>query len=268
MRQDAAGASCQRQLPCGFQEKRFCMNLTIDQGNSSAKVSVFDGNDIVAVARFDLLSISALARIIKVYDVGAAAYSSVVRKPDARIMELLRKRVKRFICLDENTPLPVTIEYDTPHTLGHDRIAAAVGATTCAPGHDVLIVDAGTAVTLDIVTADCRFLGGNISPGLHMRFEALNNYTSRLPLVDCSGEVPLIGHDTVTAIRAGVVGGLVSEIESYIDKIAARMGDGLAVIFTGGDCKFLASQVSRKVMVVDNLLSIGLNRILSYNENI
>lgn len=244
------------------------MNLTIDQGNSSAKVSVFDGNDIVAVARFDLLSISALARIIKVYDVGAAAYSSVVRKPDARIMELLRKRVKRFICLDENTPLPVTIEYDTPHTLGHDRIAAAVGATTCAPGHDVLIVDAGTAVTLDIVTADCRFLGGNISPGLHMRFEALNNYTSRLPLVDCSGEVPLIGHDTVTAIRAGVVGGLVSEIESYIDKIATRMGDGLAVIFTGGDCKFLASQVSRKVMVVDNLLSIGLNRILSYNENI
>lgn len=262
------GSACRKAGVARFSRETVCMNLTIDQGNSSAKVSVFDGNDIVAVARFDLLSISALARIIKVYGVGAAAYSSVVRKPDTRIMELLRKRVKRFIYLDENTPLPVTIEYDTPHTLGHDRIAAAVGAATCAPGRNILIVDAGTAVTLDIVTADCRFLGGNISPGLHMRFEALNNYTSRLPLVDYTGDIPLIGHDTVTAIRAGVVGGLVSEIESYIDKIAARMGDELAVIFTGGDCKFLASQVARKVMVVDNLLSIGLNRILSYNENI
>ncbi len=243
------------------------MNLTIDQGNSSAKVSVFDGNDIVAVARFDLLSISALVRIIKNYDVRAAAYSSV-RKPDGRIMELLRKKVKKFIYLDENTPLPVKIDYDTPHTLGHDRIAAAVGAVTCAPGRNVLIVDAGTAVTLDIVTADGRFLGGNISPGLHMRFEALNNYTSRLPLVDYKGELPLIGHNTVTAIRAGVVGGLVSEIESFIDKISARIGGDLVVVFTGGDCKFLASQLSRKVKVVDNLLSIGLNRILSYNEDI
>lgn len=242
------------------------MNLTIDQGNSSAKVSVFNGNAIVAVARFDLLSISALERIIKVYDVKAAAYSSV-RKPDARIMDLLRHKVKNFIYLDENTPLPVSIDYDTPHTLGHDRIAAAVGAATYAPGQNVLIVDAGTAVTLDIVTADCRFLGGNISPGLHMRFEALHNYTSRLPLVDYKGEVPLIGHNTVTAIRAGVVGGLVSEIDSYIDKIKAEMGD-LTVIFTGGDCKFLASRVSHRVKVVDNLLSIGLNRILSYNENI
>ena len=128
-------------------------------------------------------------------------------------------------------------------------------------------MDAGTAVTLDIVSSDGHFLGGNISPGLHMRFEALNNYTSRLPLVDYTGEVPLIGHDTVTAIRAGVVGGLVSEIESYIDRIAAKLGS-VVVLFTGGDCKFLASLLSREVRVVDNLLSIGLNRILSYNENI
>lgn len=243
------------------------MNLTIDQGNSSAKVSVFRGNSIVAVARFDLLSISALAQLIKVYGVKEAIYSSV-REPDVRIMDLLRKKVKHFICLDENTPLPVAIDYSTPHTLGHDRIAAAVGAMTCAAGRNVLIVDAGTAVTLDTVTADGHFLGGNISPGLHMRFEALNNYTSRLPLVDYDGDIPLIGYDTVTAIRAGVVGGLVSEIECYIDKIAARMGDNLVVVFTGGDCKFLASKVSRDVMVVKNLLSIGLNRILSYNESI
>ena len=101
-----------------------------------------------------------------------------------------------------------------------------------------------------------------------MRFEALNNYTSRLPLVDYNGEVPLIGHNTVTAIRAGVVGGLVSEIEGYIDKIAAKMGNDLVVIVTGGDSNYLASRLSRQVSVVGNLLSIGLNRILIYNENI
>lgn len=243
------------------------MNLTIDEGNSSAKVSVFEGNDMVAVARFDLLSISALARIIKIYNVKAAAYSSV-RRPDARIIELLRKRVKKFICLDHNTPLPVTVDYDTPRTLGQDRIAAAVGATIFAPEQNVLIVDAGTAVTLDTVTADRHFLGGNISPGLHMRFEALNNYTSRLPLVDYNGEVPLIGHDTVTAIRAGVVRGLVSEIESYIDEIAGKIGSDLVVLITGGDSNYLASRMSRHVNVVNNLISIGLNRILTYNENI
>ena len=107
------------------------MNLTIDQGNSSAKVSVFDGNDMVAVARFDLLSISALARIIKSYGVNAAAYSSV-RRPDARIIELLRKRVKKFICLDHNTPLPVVIDYDSPCTLGQDRVAADTTFTITA----------------------------------------------------------------------------------------------------------------------------------------
>ena len=243
------------------------MNLTIDQGNSSAKVSIFDKGEIIAEARFDSMSPGSLLQFIKDYPVDAAVYSSV-QQPHPEIMGLLRNNVKTFIYLDENTPMPVVIDYATPSTLGHDRIAAAIGANTYAPGKNALIIDAGTAVTLDIVTADGHFKGGNISPGLKMRFEALNNFTSRLPLVNYEGDIPDIGYDTVTAIRSGVVGGLVAEIENFIDRMAALTGGDLTVIMTGGDSHFLAGMVQRETVVVENLLAIGLNRILSYNENI
>lgn len=242
-------------------------NLAIDQGNSSSKVYVFEGENIVDSFRFDTLSKTDLVPIYKKYDIHGAVISSV-QNEDKELNDWLQNNSERYIELTNRTSTPMNIKYNNAHLLGHDRIAAAVGAMSRVPGENVLVIDAGTAITLDVVNSNGTFLGGNISPGLSIRFQALNNYTDKLPLVTAEGEVPIIGHDTITAIRSGVVLGLVSEIEGYITRIANELGE-LKVFITGGDCHFLASHIKNPLIVDENLLANGLNRILLYNnENI
>ncbi len=86
--------------------------------------------------------------------------------------------------------MPLTISYATPETLGHDRIAAAAGARKLLPGSPLLIMDLGTAITIDFVTANGEYRGGNISPGLLTRFKSLHDHTARLPLVQKEPGIP------------------------------------------------------------------------------
>jgi type III pantothenate kinase len=242
------------------------LNLAIDQGNSSAKVSLFEGERLIVAQRYERLSCENLRSITAKNDVGAAIYSTV-QSLDAEIDGYLRENVDRYICLTHTTPMPLKIDYATPATLGHDRIAVAVGAMHERPGENLLIIDAGTAVTLDAVSKDGHFLGGNITPGLRIRFESLHNFTDKLPLVTEIGEIPPIGKDTETAIRAGVVNGLVAEIDGIVASLTRHFG-GLTVFITGGDGKFLASRMKFPSIEDDNLLAKGLNRIIIYNETI
>lgn len=145
------------------------LSLTIDQGNSSAKVSVFSGTTLLQSHRFERLAPGDLDLVMAGHAVTAAIYSSVVGN-DSQIEELLSAKGVRTYMLDERLPMPLAIDYATPSTLGHDRIAAAVGALTLVPGRDCLVVDAGTAVTYDYVTADAHFKGGNIAPGCRCAF--------------------------------------------------------------------------------------------------
>ena len=169
---------------------------------------------------------------------------------DSQIEELLSAKGVRTYMLDERLPMPLAIDYATPSTLGHDRIAAAVGALTLAPGRDCLVV-----------TADAHFKGGNIAPGLSLRFQALASHCVQLPRVDVGGDIPTVGYDTPTAIRSGVVLGLVAEIEM----LARRLGSP-AIVLTGGDSPLVADRISDNVIVDNDLVAKGLNRILEYNE--
>lgn len=243
------------------------VNLAIDYGNSSVKVAIFDGERLIAAKRMATLNAAEVKALAPECSVRHAIYSTV-RAADANVAEAVGLRADDVMALDHNTHVPLSIEYATPATLGHDRIAAAVGAAFTAQGQDCLIVDAGTAMTLDVVTADRRFLGGNISPGMRMRFEALHSHTGRLPLVDACGDIPMIGYDTATAIRSGVALGIAGEIESTIRRVSKQYGDNLKVILTGGDCRLIASLVDADVSVDEHLLMKGLNRILLYNEKI
>lgn len=243
------------------------VNLAIDQGNSSAKVALFDGETLVSERRYEELVPADIAEIASTYRVSRAIYSSV-RVEDTRLQDSVREIASKVVILDHNTPMPMAIDYATPATLGHDRIAAAVGAIYEAPGRNCMVIDAGTAVTLDTVTADCHYRGGNISPGLRMRFEALHHFTSRLPLADIDGDRPLIGYDTVTAIRSGVMLGLAGEINYYIDRVSREFGGDLDVIITGGDAAVLSEYIDPQPVIDENLLMKGLNRILLYNEQI
>jgi type III pantothenate kinase len=222
------------------------LNLIIDIGNTRVKAAVFDGGELVEMGD--------AAALATRYPVRRTIVSSVRGLP-----EWLPAGV---LVLGAATPVPLKNLYKTPATLGSDRLAAAVGAHTIFPDDDVLIVDLGTALTIDLVTRGGEFTGGNISPGLSMRLRMLHECTASLPLVEAPvGDIPLMGASTGEAIAAGVVNGMVHEIEGYVRRLPAAR-----IIFTGGDAKYFAERTKSTTFVHDDLILWGLNRILEYNE--
>ncbi len=238
-------------------------SLTIDQGNSAAKVIAWDGDVLIDHWTFDDFSLAKLIPIIDRYAPDSAIYSSVTEK-GSEVTNSLKTAGLRVIELTHETPLPIKIGYKTPATLGCDRIAAAAGAWNMYPNKDLLIVDLGTAITYDRITANGLYIGGNIAPGLRMRLEALNSYTARLPLVEAAGEVKLWGDSTSSALRAGAVNGVIGEISYYRN----RLGADAVTIVTGGDAQLIASRLDFEVEMRPHLVGEGLKSILRYNENI
>jgi type III pantothenate kinase len=192
------------------------------------------------------------------------AILSSVKAVDPELIGFLSTNFDRFIELDHHTSLPIENHYQTPETLGKDRIAAAVGANDLFPNQNILVIDAGTAITYDLISEKNEFLGGNISPGLQMRFKALNQFTGKLPLVDYSDEFQLIGTNTEQAIRAGVENGILYEIEGTIESFN-RNYENLQIVMTGGDSIFFDKKLNYSIFVHFNLTLIGLNRILEHN---
>ena len=242
-------------------------NLTIDNGNTSVKVAFFIGTELVATNRFMRRDVRLLDRFISTYKPDSAIMCSTASsEASQRVEELINQRCSRVMSLTHETPMPISLGYRTPQTLGRDRIATAVGAWSIAQGGDVLVIDAGTAITYDLVTADGCFVGGNIAPGLGLRFKSLHEHTGRLPLVDADGDAPVMGYDTQTAIRSGVLLGLLGEIRSCIATLKMSH-PGLTVFLTGGDGKLLHSRLGEEgVIYQEHLAAEGLNRIYLYNE--
>ena len=192
------------------------------------------------------------------------AILSAVSSVDAKLEYFLKSEFSYFLKIDHQTPVPIQNKYKTPETLGLDRLAAAVGANALFPDQDLLVIDAGTAITFDLVEKNGTFAGGNISPGLNCRFRALHEFTSRLPLVEASDEWPQIGLSTEDAIRAGVTTGMILEIEGMIE-LLRKNRPGLQAILTGGDALFFERRLKSPIFVKFEITLIGLNRILEYN---
>ena len=246
-------------------------NLTIDNGNTSVKVALYFGTQLVATNRFVRRDARLLERFISTYKPETAIVCSTASTAATeRICQLADNRCSRVIHLTHETPMPITLGYSTPHTLGRDRIATAVGAWGIAKRldneSDVLVIDAGTAITYDLVTADACFQGGNIAPGLSLRFKALHEHTGQLPLVQPDGDTPTVGYDTTTAIRSGVVLGLLGEIRNYISDLK-RSHPNLMVFLTGGDGRRLHQLLGdESIIYYEHLAAEGLNRIFLYNN--
>ncbi|MBQ7041834.1 MAG: type III pantothenate kinase [Muribaculaceae bacterium] len=237
-------------------------NLTIDQGNSAAKIVIWHNDAYVADSFHQELSVQDVKDIITQYNVSSAIYSSV-GVAGKEITTALRQACDNVIELTHETPMPIVLNYDTPETLGRDRIAAAVGAYDLFPGQNVLIVDMGTAVTYDILSDNAHFNGGNIAPGLKMRLDALHQLTARLPQVSHEGNSPTWGKDTETAIRAGAIYGIVGEISHY----KSILPDNTIVLLTGGWVNKIQGLLSFPTEIDEHLVNRGLNCILRYNEN-
>jgi type III pantothenate kinase len=238
-------------------------SVCIDIGNTLIKFAMFSNNDMV---HFELLEKNKIQRIVDFINekqITDAILSSVAEIPDDMV-SFLRQNLDHFINLDHLTPIPVVNLYETKETLGKDRLAAIVGAYYLYPNQNVLVIDAGSAITYDFVDSTGQYLGGNISPGIQMRYKALHTFTKRLPLLEPSLSIPSIGQNTNDAIRAGVQMGIIHEVDGAIDKFKELYPD-LRVLITGGDYKFFDNRLKNSIFVVSNLVLIGLNRILNYN---
>ncbi len=242
------------------------MNLVIDIGNSTIKIGVFDRTGIVKIGRCSLDDLQPIEELLRNHpNIKRAIISSVISIA-ASVEEVVAKHIGEVLLLDAKTPVPVENLYKSKDTLGKDRLAAAVGGNASFPGEPVLVIDAGTALTIEFINKKNQYLGGSISPGLKMRFRALHEFTGRLPFVRPEGSFDMPANETVASIISGVVFGIVSEIEgvvkAYKDKYA-----GLKVIMTGGDSGFLDELIKSSIFVDPDLVLKGLNRILEYNAD-
>ena len=241
------------------------MNLVLDLGNSFGKIAVCEDKQVIESATYEKISSREIAYFHTRYkELRGVIISSVVNY-SREIIDYLGNLYNLCIELDPSTSIPLVNRYRTPDTLGYDRIAAAVGAYTIYPETNVLVIDAGTAITYDIVTSEGEFMGGNISPGLEIRFKSLNKYTTRLPHLERPEEKPpLVGNSTREAIQSGIVNGLLFEIDGFIKTISQEYPQ-LQVVLTGGDANYFVGKLKSSIFVDLNLNLIGLNRILEHN---
>ncbi|MCM1521981.1 MAG: type III pantothenate kinase [Muribaculaceae bacterium] len=241
--------------------------LTIDQGNSEAKMALWEDTRLIDSRMDPTLKPAGISRFIEGHaPLAGAIYCSVARE-DVDIVCHLRHICPHTLRLGPETPTPLRIDYNTPQTLGADRVAAAVGAWADHSGHPILVVDAGTAVTYDLVSPDGVYCGGNIAPGITMNLRALHEFTARLPLIPFPSPMKalgsdLFGRDTRGAIARGAVDAVRASIEFY----RSRLPEDTVIVLGGGCGHHLASVCDFPVHVDDHLVSKGLNRILIYNE--
>ncbi len=241
-------------------------HLVIDRGNSACKWAFFGAGqeplEVLVTVSGEMLA----DEYFECYQPKAAIYASV-GPADEAFVEALRARVPRFFVYGLQMHIPIGNAYLSPRTLGLDRLAAAVGAWTLAPGRASLIVDMGTAITYDFLSADGCYQGGNIAPGIWLRFKILNQETAALPMVEAKTDFPAMGRDTETAIRAGVMQGIWHELQGYLQQYQAQDPD-LLCFLTGGDLSFFESRIKSPIFASKNLVLIGLNRILHDNVQI
>ena len=211
-------------------------------------------------------------RLFDLYDITDSIISSVVNI-EAAVVNTLNRRSQHFVLFDHMTPVPIVNRYDTPQTLGQDRLAAAVGAKSMCPNENLLIIDAGSAITYDFVSEEGEYLGGNIAPGLKMRFTMLQRMTKKLPLVEADDNelIPLFGTNTRDAIAAGVIRGVAYEVKGYMRTLREKMPH-FRTFLTGGNAPYILNNVrtsrneERELHYEKNLVLIGLNNILVYNK--
>ena len=239
------------------------MNLIVEQGNSATKVAVFHKGKIIYSSFYKDFKESDLIFLFDQFPLKNGIFSTVAETKE-ELIACMHNRLKRLFFFDERLLLPISIQCDAPETVGSDRIGAVVGATFLQPAADILVIDTGTAITYELVTASGIYLGGNISPGMTTRFRSLNQFTKLLPLIIEKEDVPLMGTCTETAILAGVVNGMVYEMDGFIDEIRKKY-PGIYIFLTGGHSIYFEKRLKNPIFAVSNLVLIGLNRILEYN---
>ena len=233
------------------------MNLVIDFGNTTGKAALFDSNGLFKI--FKSISIDSIDTIFNEHTIINTIISTT-----GISAEIIKKKVHgNCLVLNHKLNLPFTLDYKTPETLGLDRIAGVAGAQLLFPNENCLIIDMGTCITYDALINGIH-LGGAISPGMNMRFKAMNTFTANLPLVEYEDNISLIGDSTKSAMLSGVVNGIRAEIDETISQYSENYGE-LKVLICGGDYIFFENKLKASIFAAPELVLKGLNGILQHN---
>lgn len=240
------------------------MNLIIDIGNTQFKVCVFKNSEIIYHQYITLISYDFISNLVKKYSIKEIIYSDTRGVNKEEFLNKIPDNLK-IIELTHKTPLPIKLDYTTPETLGKDRIAGAVAIAMLFEGCASLVIDIGTAITIDFINENGVFKGGVISPGPETRFKSLHDNTGKLPLINPSKNVEILGNSTKKAIQSGVQNGILYEINGYISRFKEQYPE-LKVIITGGYAFLFEKNINYPIFADSFLIPKGLNRILIYNE--
>jgi type III pantothenate kinase len=236
------------------------MNLIIDIGNTQIKVALFKHNELGTALKFS--NAEEATEYIRAIHFQRFIISSV----NQSISELILKSLKENgIILNHKTRVPLINNYQTPETLGMDRLSAVIGAQALSPSQNCLVIDAGTCIKYDFIDMHAVYSGGTISPGLNMRLKAMHQFTSALPDIQLQDIDRYYGVNTKEAMLSGAVNGAIFEILGFMEKHSELHPD-IKIYLTGGDANFFESKIKQHIFVVPNLVLLGLNRILEFNE--
>ncbi|MFH1159430.1 MAG: type III pantothenate kinase [bacterium] len=240
------------------------MYLVLDLGNTNQKIGLFDGDRLIRLEQHDRLKMGILKDVLEEFpEIRSGIVSSVVPFPGI-YKNYLRKRLDYFLELTGKTPVPLVNLYKNPARLGKDRLACAVAGSRLFEGFPVLVVNAGTCITYDLVNAQNEYLGGAISPGLAMRLKVMHTFTSKLPLVTLTDPETMTGDTTRSSMLSGAVNGTAAEVKGMILKYR-KLYPGLQVILSGGDMEFLEKLLKIRIFAFPNIVLIGLKHILEFN---
>lgn len=246
------------------------INLIVDIGNTFVKMLVFSDNQIVYNQRSEQFLISEIEEIVGSFGVKAIIISSVREENDLESVDQISGA--KVIYFNHKTAVPIRNRYKTPETLGADRLAGVIAAKELFPEQAVLAIDFGSCITFDCIDVESNYYGGAISPGFRMRFKAMHQFTGKLPDVNDTDSIKefnaLFGTNTKESLQAGVINGILFEIEGYIKKYSEKY-KGLKVILCGGDASFFDSRLKNsifadQILVESNLVPIGLNTVVKY----
>lgn len=238
-------------------------HLCIDWGNTRLKAGFFIGDKLEKEFNFSHEEgAMALTNLAATLQPDAAIFCSVANHP-TDLPEAL-KEYAPLIVLNSNTNLPFMNAYQSPETLGADRLALVAGAQALYPSETSLTISVGTAITYNFLQNGRIFRGGNITPGVSLRLRSLNEHTDQLPLVNQNGNDALLGYDTDAGIRGGVLWGIAAEIEGMLNFYQTQYSCFNAVL-TGGDLSLFANKFKSRIFADSQILLKGLNLILNHN---
>ncbi len=240
------------------------MNCVVDRGNTLTKVYLFEGNQIASSKTFPSEDVNEISKYLY-----SLKFEYSILSASTKTSNLIVKALKSPIILTYATRMPIVIDYESKKTLGSDRIALANAANYIYPNKNVLVISTGTCITYDFVDTMASYHGGAISPGVDMRFKAMNKYTDKLPLVSLSStkKINCIGSNTEDSLKSGVFYGITGEINHFIKQVKLTYKD-LTVVLTGGNSFLFELNIKNKIFVHSNFQAFGLHAILQYNLNL